>query len=54
MCVVTRGTLLTSLALRGDFEDPPGLEAAALVEQTVRSVVVEPVTWPSDGEVSEA
>ena len=33
MCLATRGTLLTSLALRGDSEDHPGLKAVALIER---------------------
>ena len=36
MCLATRGTLLTSLALRGESEDLPVLKVVAPIEHTVR------------------
>jgi len=44
MCPATRGTLLTSLALRGESEDLPGLKVVAPIEQAVRSGRVQRVT----------
>jgi len=44
MCLATRGTLLTSLARRGDDEDLPVLKVVAPIEQAVRSSRVQRVT----------